>query len=155
MMKFMFRLPRIAIAATLVAAATQARLSAQTGVGSTGAQLLQMAVGSRASAFSGAYTAAQNDADVVFYNPADTASVTSAASLSYGRFVQDVALMSAAGAVHLGALTVAAGGAFLDAGSVAETLPDPNFGGQRGRTTGNNVSASESAVRIALGAPLV
>lgn len=134
---------------------TSAQLpDAQKGAGSTGAQVLQMLTGSRAAALSGAYTAAQNDADVIFYNPAGTASLSSGGSLSYGRFVQDIALMSAAGAIRLGSATIAAGGSFLDAGSVAETVPDANYGGQRGAATGRTVSASESAVRLALGAPL-
>ncbi len=125
----------------------------ENGVGSTGAQVLQMTTGSRAGALSGAYTAAQNDADVIFYNPAGVASLSGGASLSYGKFVQDIALMSAAGAVKLGSATLAFGGSFLDEGTIDETIPDPAFGGQRGVTTGKTVSSSESAVRLGLGVP--
>jgi filamentous hemagglutinin family protein len=147
-----------ALAAIVLALSTQRSTAqlpdAQKGVGSTGAQVLQMVTGSRAAALSGAYTAAQNDADVIFYNPAGAASLSGGASLSYGKFVQDIALMSASGAFRLGVVTLALGGSFLNEGTIVETVPDPNFGGQRGIATGKTVSSSESAVRVALGAPL-
>src|SRR5207253_5952221 len=39
----------------------------------------------------------------------------------------------------------------LDAGSINEVTPDPEFGGNTGVGTGNTVSASESAARISVG----
>jgi hypothetical protein len=65
-MRFIRRCP---LAASLLAAFAAAPLAAQ-GVGTTGAQVMQLPAGARAAALSGAYTAASGDADVLFYNPA-------------------------------------------------------------------------------------
>lgn len=129
------------------------RVSAQ-GAGATGAQVLQFNAGTRAAALSGAYTAATRDADAVFYNPAGAADVQAAFSAGYERYVSDVTFASAAGAFRLGPVSVGVAGAFLDAGGINEIVPDPDFGGNTGTPTGNRVSASETAGRLAVALPL-
>jgi filamentous hemagglutinin family protein len=148
-----FVLASLASGALVLASASAAAAQDDEGVASAGAQLLQFVTGSRAAAFSGAYTAAENDADVLFYNPAGIASFGSGASVAYGRFVQDIAITSAAGALKLGPVSIGAAGAFLDAGEVAVVIPDPQFGGERGQPNGQTASATESAARIALAMP--
>src|SRR6185503_5256516 len=113
----------------------------------------QFVAGSRASALSGAYTAASSDADVLFYNPAGAATLQLAGSLSYETFVEDIAFASFAGAFRIGPTTLGLSGAFFDAGSVRELVPDPVFGGNSGTPTGNLVSASEGVARFSLAMP--
>lgn len=125
------------------------------GAGASGAQILQLPAGSRAAAFSGAYTALTGDPAVLFYNPAGTATVDAAAGLSYQRWVADIGLGSGSGAVLVGPVVVSAGVLYLDAGEIAETVPDPVFGGQRGIETGGMVGASESAAQIGAALPLL
>jgi len=139
-------------AAALAARADTAR--AQDGAGTTGAQVLQLPAGSRAASLSGAYTAATGDADVVFYNPAGTASLRVGAGISHLRYVEDISFSSASGAFRLGPVVISAGAAFLDAGDFTVIEPDPEYGGQRGRETGVVVSAHESAARLAVALPL-
>ncbi len=137
----------------VIAALLPAGVQAQ-GAGAAGAQILQFAAGSRAAAFSGAYTASVGDADVLFYNPAGAAALRLAGSLSFETMVQDVTLSSLSGAVRVGPVTVGLSGLFLDAGSVNEIVPDENFGGSTGRATGSSVSASEAVARITIAVPL-
>jgi filamentous hemagglutinin family protein len=132
-----------------------ARAQAQDGAGSTGATVLQLLAGGRASALSGAYTAATGDADVLFYNPAGIASVRAAAGLSYQRHVEDIGVATASGVLRFGRIVLGASAIFLDYGDVAELTPDPAFGGQTGLPTGRNVSASELAGRLAAAVPLM
>lgn len=135
-------------------AAGQARgNSGNGGAGQTGPTVLQLTAGSRAAALSGAYTALGGDADALFFNPAALPSVERAASLSYLRYIADVTLGSAAGVARVGPVSVGLGVQFLDAGEIEETIPDPVFGGERGTSSGS-IGASETAVRLALGAPL-
>ena len=122
--------------------------------GRTGATVLQLPAGARAAALSGAYSAAASDADVLFYNPAGAAALGAAASASYLRHVLDISATTAAGAVRLGPLTLGAATALLDAGEVRVVEPDPEYGGERGRETGERASASESATRLAAALPL-
>ncbi len=154
MPKHALNLPLHALAAA-AALALAAPAAAQSGAGSTGAQVLQMPAGSRAAALSGAYAAAGGDPDVLFYNPAGLASLDAGGAVSYERFVQDVSLISASGALRVGPLTLGAGGVFLNEGSIDVVTPDPAFGGQRGQATGESVSASESAARLSFGLPLM
>lgn len=135
------------LTAVLLALATAGSVRAQ-GAGSTGATVLGLLAGGRASALSGAYTGATDDADVLFYNPAGIAGLLRGASLSYQRHVEDIGLATGAGAVRLGPLVVGASAIFLDYGEIREFEPDPNFGGQTGRPTGRTVSASEIAGRV-------
>ncbi|HEY0810126.1 MAG TPA: hypothetical protein VGD49_08180 [Longimicrobiales bacterium] len=138
----------------LCALLVAAPLHAQDRAGATGAQVLQFLPGSRAPALSGAYTAIAGDADALFYNPAGVANVKRAGTLAYERYVSDVAFGSIAAATRAGAFTVGAAIAFLDAGSIREVVPDPDFGGSTGQETGNTVSASESAVRLVAALPI-
>jgi hypothetical protein len=144
------RLPALAVAMLLAAAP----LAAQ-GAGSTGLEVAQMPMGARAGALAGAYTSMWNDADALFYNPAAVAGLGQAASLSYQRHVLDISFGALAGAARLGPVALGAGIAFMDGGEVPEIVPDPDFGGQRGRPTGATVSARETVFRLAAGAPLL
>ena len=131
-----------------------APLHAQDRAGATGAQVLQFLPGSRAAALSGAYTAIGGDADALFYNPSGIANLRRAGTLAYESYVSEIAFGSLAGATRLGALTVGASVAFLNAGDVREVVPDPEFGGNTGTETGSTLTASESAVRLVAALPL-
>jgi hypothetical protein len=139
--------------AIVAALAAPAAVFAQ-GSGTTGATVLQMLAGGRASAMSGAYTAATLDADVLFYNPAGAASLAAAASVSYQRHVEDIGLATGAGAYRFGNIVLGASAIFLDYGEIREFIPDPDFGGQTGIPTGNMVGASEVAARLTGALPL-
>jgi len=125
------------------------------GAGSTGLEVAQVPSGARAGALAGAYTAVRGDADAVFFNPAAIVGIGSAASLSYQRHVMDITFGSVAGTFQFGRVSVGGGFAFMDGGEVPEFVPDPDFGGQRGRPTGATVSARESVLRLAAGAPVL
>lgn len=141
-------------AALLLLAASPA--AAQDGTGTAGAQVLQLPAGARPAALSGAYTAVAGDADALFYNPAGSGGLRAAASLAYARQPEaGVSFGSAAGAYRLGPVVLGAAAAFLDAGTVSVIEPDPRFGGERGRPTGEQASAGESAVRLVAAAPLL
>lgn len=129
-------------------------LAAQ-GAGTAGAQVLQLPAGGRAAGLSGAYAAADGDADVVFYNPAGLASLQLAAGASYQRHVESVRLGSGAGALRLGGVVLGFGVAYLDAGDITVVEPDARFGGERGTSTGRVASAREAAARLAVAVPLV
>jgi len=129
--------------------------AAQSGVGVAGAQVLQLPAGSRAPALAGAYTAGYGDADLLFYNPAGAAALDRAVSVAYQSYFEDIVAGSGAAVFRLGALVVGAGLVFLDAGEVAEIVPDPAYGGQRGMETGQTVTASENAARFAAAASLL
>ena len=144
------RLMRVSLALT---ALTVGSVQAQ-GAGATGAQVLQFSAGGRAGALSGAYTAATADVDALFYNPAGVATVRFGAALAYETFVEDIALASFAGAFSAGRFTIGLSGLFLDAGEIAEIVPDPEFGGQTGSATGKSLSATESIARLSLAMPM-
>lgn len=144
------------VSALLIALVAVEPARAQDGVGSTGAQVLQLVAGARAASLSGAYTAAWTDSDVLFYNPAGTAALGAAASLAYQRHTaQGITFGSASGVYEIAGFAVGAGVAFLDAGEVAVIVPDPDFGGERGEETGETASAGESAVRLSAGKRLL
>jgi hypothetical protein len=124
------------------------------GAGAAGAQILQFSAGGRAAAFSGAYTASNSDADVLFYNPAGAASLRLGGALSFETMVQDVTLSSLSGALRVGPVTVGVSGMFLNAGEVTELVPDPSFGGTTGTPTGNTASASEAVARVTVALPI-
>lgn len=145
------RLGRAALAAALL---LPAPALAQGGTGSSGAAVLQLPAGSRAYALSGAYVAASGDADALFYNPAGAAGLGAAASLAYHRHVMDIDFGSVAGALEAGPFVIGLAVTYLNGGDIEIIEPDPNFGGQRGRETGEFTSARESAARLALAAPL-
>lgn len=127
---------------------------AQQGAGTAGGAVLQLAPGGRAAAFSGAYAAQTGDADVLFYNPAGIAALDRSAAFSYLRYAQDIAFGSAAATFRVGGLSVGASAAFLDAGTVVEIVPDPDYGGERGKETGRTVSAGETSLRLGAGLPV-
>ena len=137
-----------------VLALTAAPLAAQNGAGTAGAAVLQLLAGSRAPALSGAYTGIAGDADALFYNPAGTGTIAGAGSLSYQRHVEDIGLLSAAGALRTGRVVIGASLLLLDYGDIDEIVPDDDFGGETGRPTGATVSASELAARIGAAIPL-
>jgi len=122
--------------------------------GETGAQVLQFNAGARAAGLSGAYSAAR-DADALFYNPAGIALAKRGASLAYETFTVDVAFGSFAGFTRLGNARIGASIAYLDAGDVDEIVPDPNFGGATGTSTGNKVTATETAARLSIALPIL
>jgi hypothetical protein len=124
------------------------------GAGAAGAQILQFSAGSRAGAFSGAYTASSSDADVLFYNPAGVAFLRLAGALSFETMVQDVTLSSLSGALRVGPVTVGVSGMFLDAGKITELVPDPSFGGATGIPTGGEATASEAVARVTVALPI-
>ncbi len=140
---------RIALIALLVAAPLNAQSA-----GKTGAQVLQFNAGARAAALSGAYTSASNDADALFYNPAGMAARPAGASAAYETFANDVVFGSAAGFTRFGGVSIGASISYLDAGSIQEVIPDPDFSGNTGTATGKTFGASESAARISLALPL-
>lgn len=154
---FRFSRPRIAIFATLasLAAVALAPPVAAQGSGSTGAELLKIPAGARAAAFAGAYTAVRSDPDAIFYNPAAAGWLTRAVGLGYQAYVEDVRLGSFSAAYDLGPVVLGGGVVFLDAGTVDEIVPDPQFGGQTGMPTGETASAGETVARVAAGLPLL
>lgn len=137
----------------LLLAALSVSTAAAQGAGSTGAQVLQFSAGSRAGALSGAYAGAA-DIDALFYNPAGAAAVKYGAALAYETFVEEITLGSFAGAVSLGRFTFGLSGLYLDAGSIDEIVPAPEFGGQTGTATGKSISAAEGIARLSLAMPV-
>lgn len=144
----------IAVAAFGVVVAAAPPLEAQ-GAGSAGASVLQLLAGGRAAALSGAYASVSNDVDVLFYNPAGIARLDAAGGIAYQRLVLDVGMATGTAAYRYRGFVVGVGAAFLDAGSINVIEPDPDFGGQTGRETGETVSASEVAARLAVAARLL
>jgi hypothetical protein len=143
-MKKSFAIPSL----LLVALVAPTALAAQSGVGTAGAQVLQLPAGSRAPAFAGAYAATSADADVLFYDPAGLAGLGRSVSLAYQNYFEGIRAGSAAAAFHVGGVVLGGGILYLDAGSIDVIEPDPNFGNQRGKTTGATASASEAAARV-------
>lgn len=125
------------------------------GAGSAGAATLTLTPGTRAAAFAGAYTAVTGDPDAVFYNPAAVAWLGGGVGLGYEEYVEDITLGYLAGGIDAGPLGVGAGVVYLDAGEIHEVVPDPGYGGERGRRTGETVSATETAMRVAAALPFL
>ena len=154
-MKPGFAAGTLSIVMGAITLAAPSPLHAQDGAGTAGATVLQLPAGSRAPALSGAYTAISGEADALFYNPAGAANLDAGASLSYQRHVEDIGLLSAAGAYRFGRMVFGISLHMLDFGDIDEIEPDPEFGGQTGRETGNVIGASEMAARVAISMPLV
>jgi len=142
------RLLLVAGALAVAAAAWPGEARAQ-GAGYTAAEILRMPAGGRAAGLAGAYVATIHDPDAIFFNPAGLGGLQLAASGSYQRHVQGINLGSLAGAGRVGPVALGVGITYLDAGSIAVIEPDDDFGGERGRETGEQASARESATRIA------
>lgn len=147
------RAPLVAVTVAGCWLAAAAPLAGQ-GPGTAGAELLQMSAGTRAAALGGAYTAVSGDPDAIFYNPAAAAWLGAGAGVGYQAYAEDITIGSFSGALDTGPVSIAAGLLFLDAGEISEVVPDPAFGGERGRTTGEEVGATEAAGRIAAALPL-
>ncbi len=143
-MKKSFAIPSLLLAAFAV----PLTLAAQSGVGTAGAQVLQLPAGSRAPAFAGAYTATSANADVLFYDPAGLAGLRRSISVAYQNYFEGIRAGSVAAAFNVGGVVLGGGILYLDAGSIDVIEPDPNFGNQRGKTTGATASASEAAARL-------
>lgn len=144
-------LPALAALALALGLLLPAGPVAAQGAGSAGAEILRMTAGARAAALGGAYAAMPGDPDGIFYNPASVAWLQRAAGLGYEAYVEDVTIGSVSGALDAGPVVVGAGIVYLDAGEVDEIIPDPRYGGERGRSTGETVGATEAAARLAVG----
>jgi hypothetical protein len=142
------RLLLVAGALAVAAAAWPGEVRAQ-GAGYTAAEILRMPAGGRAAGLAGAYVATIHDPDAIFFNPAGLAGLQLAASGSYQRHVQGINLGSLAGAGRVGPVVLGVGITYLDGGSIDVIEPDDDFGGERGRETGERASARESATRLA------
>jgi hypothetical protein len=155
MIRFVISLRRTAAATAVViaAGALAPPVAAQSSRGTTSATVLQMPAGGRAAGFGGAYTAAA-DGDVLFYNPAGAAWLSATASMAYQRHSEQIGFGTAAASLRIGPAAAALTLGVLDYGSIAEVVPDPAFGGQRGMETGAMVGASDVVARIALAAPI-
>lgn len=127
------------VVAMLGVAAAPAR--GQDGAGSSSAVLLQLAPAPRPVALGGAYAAVAADPYALFYNPAGLAGRGFGAA--YQAYPAGVAAGSLAGALPFGRLRLALGLHYLDLGEVDVLEPDPAYGGQRGRPTGEVVGGGE------------
>lgn len=143
----------VVVPCLLAVPAAPAALRAQSGAGTAAQQVLQLPAGARAAAFGGAYAGAA-DADVLFYNPAGSGGLATAAAFSYQRHVQDVSFGTLALARAVGPVVVGVGVAYLNAGTIDVIEPDPAYGGERGRPTGASASATESATRLTIALPV-
>jgi hypothetical protein len=123
------------------------------GTGTTGAQVLQLTAGGRASALSGAYTGVSGDVESLFYNPAGVTTLRRGAALAYETYVEDVALASFAGVIRIGRASLGLSGLFLNGGEIREIVPDPAFGGNTGMPTGEMADAVEGIARLSLAVP--
>ncbi|MBI4537914.1 MAG: PorV/PorQ family protein [Gemmatimonadetes bacterium] len=142
----------VALAATLAPAALWA---AQAGPGTTGAAVLALPGGTRPAALGDAYAALGDDEIAVFYNPAGLASAPAlAVNVSYEVYFLDIGLAAAAAACALGPGRAGIGLRYADYGEITELVPDAAFGGQRGRATGQTLSASDLAFTGGYGLPL-
>ncbi|CAN5888538.1 hypothetical protein BH23GEM9_BH23GEM9_01110 [soil metagenome] len=142
------------LASWLIALGAATPVAAQSNYGTTGAAVLQLPAGSRAAAMGGAYTAAA-DGDAIFYNPAAAVWLAASASLAYQRHVDEIGFGTVGATRAFRPVAVALTFGFLDYGTIAEIVPDPAFGGQRGEETGLSASAAEVVGRITLAAPLL
>ena len=126
----------------LVAGFTLAGTARAQAPGTTGGVLLEVPATARAMALGGAYTAVVGDAGAVFVNPAGLAPIKRlAVSASYERYLLDSQLASAAIAVRVSKFTLGFGIHVLDFGNDSAYVPDPAFGGDRGRATGATIGA--------------
>ncbi|MDQ6887384.1 MAG: hypothetical protein M3068_08830 [Gemmatimonadota bacterium] len=117
---------------------------ALTAQGSTSAVLLELPASARAQALGNAYVAAARDEAVIFYNPAQLATLSgSSAGAGVQRYLQSSTLATLSAAVRAGPGTVGLGVEALDFGSEAEVVPDPASNGESGVPTGARVSAGD------------
>ncbi len=152
----MWRRAKRRLAGILLLCAVPAGVSGQ-GPGSAGGQTLTLTPGARAAALGGAYTGVGGDSDGVFYNPAAAGWVAAGAAFGYENHVEGISMGSVSGGVDVGAggLRVGAGLVYLSAGEIEEVVPDPRYGGERGRPTGATFGATEAAGRLAVAVPFL
>jgi hypothetical protein len=114
------------------------------------AVVLELPASARGLSLGGAMTAVGSDDAVIFYNPAQLATVSAlAASLSLQRYLESTTLAALSAALRLGPGTVGLGIQSLSYGSVDVVVPDcVNFGCQRGEPTGATASASDLAATL-------
>jgi hypothetical protein len=144
----------LALLLSALGAASSAPLAAQSGEGTTTAGVLALPGGGRAAGMGGAYVAG-TDVDALFYNPASASWLDGSAGVSYQRHVEDIGFATAAGGGRIGAVGLALSIGYLDFGAVPEVRPDPDYGGQRGRETGEQWGASEAAARATVAIALL
>jgi hypothetical protein len=110
--------------------------------GTVGGVLLEVPATARAMALGGAYAAVMGDAGAVFVNPAGLAPIKRlAVSASYERYLLDSQFAGASIATRVGKFDLGFGLHVLDFGSDSAFVPDPAFGGDRGRATGATIGA--------------
>jgi hypothetical protein len=120
----------------------------------TGAQnaavILELPASARGLALGGAMTAVGEDDALIFYNPAQLATVRAlAASLSLQRYLESTSLAALSAAARLGPGTAAIGLQSLSYGSVDVVIPDcVNFGCERGEPTGATASAGDFVATV-------
>ena len=139
---------------TVLSALVFAAPASGQGPGSATGTVLRLDAGTRAAALGGAYAAIGGDPDALFYNPASVGRGGGGVALGYQAYVEDVSIGSIAAGWSIGPVVVGLGVAYLDAGDIAEVVPDPRYDGERGSTTGETFGATEAVGRLA-GAPLL
>lgn len=127
--------------ALLALLAGAAPLAAQ-GNGTTAGVLLELPATPRQLAFQGAYVAVVGDEGSIFVNPAGLAPIRRlAAGISYERGLLGTTLSTGAAALRVGRFDIGFGVMYLDLGGDSVVVPDPAFGGDRGMTTGEVITA--------------
>lgn len=135
------RLPFARLGLALLLAA--APVHAQDGAGAASAVLLQLSPAPRPLALGGAYAALAHDPYALFFNPGRLAGAARAFGVAYHAYPSGVAAGSAAAALPFGRFALALGVHYLDFGEVEVLEPDPAYGGQRGKPTGEVVDGGE------------
>ncbi|HKG95138.1 MAG TPA: hypothetical protein VKA84_24690 [Gemmatimonadaceae bacterium] len=144
----------VALAAFGVVLTTPNAASAQ--AGGRAAILLELPAGARSAALGGAYSAA-DDADALFSNPAQVDAAADragrvAAAASFGRYLQQSALVAASATLRAWAGSVGVGVRALDYASEPEVeCADPPLC-TLGRETGRQVGANDLAMTAAYAA---
>lgn len=119
--------------------------------------VLQLPASARAAALGNAYSANGQDDAAIFYNPAQLAAAPGdgrSAGASVQRYVAESNVAALSGALRLGPGRIGVGLQLLDYGSEPEIVPDPDFGGERGRETGNRISATDVVASLGYGASI-
>lgn len=143
-------------AATLLVVTAELLATIAAGAQSSGI-VLQLPASARAAALGNAYVAAGQDDAMIFYNPAQLEPGVrrqSAASASVQRYAADAHVAALSVARRLGPGHVGLGLQLLDYGSIPEIIPDPDYGGERGRETGARISARDFAASLGYGMPV-
>jgi len=125
--------------------------------GQSSAIVLQLPASARAAALGNTYSAVGRDDAAIFYNPAQLAVAIGtgrSAGASVQRYVSESNVAALSGAMRLGPGRIGFGLQLLDYGSEPEIVPDPDFGGERGRETGNRMSATDFAGSLGYGATI-